>query len=115
LWQSAAIRQALAAYERDPLTKSVRDEQSRTELIPARLRARAARALSEIGDDIDTILEGRGRPRRAIRVKRPWGMRGRVIEQVRAWCRKRYHLTVTARRVQASWAAYRVFKRTAAT
>ena len=112
LWREAAEEGAFAQYEQDPRVKEIRIEQGRSELIPQRLRRTRSgkESMRDIEDDIETILGDRRRAV-SIPVKRPWGARSRIIERARAWCRDRYGLNVTARRVEAGWDAYRDFLR----
>src|SRR5712691_8357915 len=84
LWQEAVESRARAHYEQDPRVREIRLEQSRTGLIPLSLKKTTGKlSLLEIEDEIETILDGRSRLV-SIPVKRPWGTRPRIIEDVRA-------------------------------
>ncbi len=116
LWRGEAEWRAINRRELEERTRAIRSEQGRTALIPMRLRKTAGgkRAVREIGEEIDTVLDGRSRVV-PITIKRPWGMRGDVIKRVRQWCFAQYGKKVTTRRVEAAWNAYRAFAKKAAT
>jgi hypothetical protein len=100
LWIKASEDQAMARYEKGPITEMIRDEQARTDLIP--IFARKARgSVRDITESIDEITGG-------VRVmsiprKRAYGAKSEVIKAAIAWCLDEYGQIITSSKAVECW------------
>ena len=85
----------------------VRDEQSRTELIPLSARRRAD--ISDITESIDEITGGI----RAVStpLKRAYSVRATLVQKTIVWCETEYGQVITASRAIESWKEFRRFQK----
>jgi hypothetical protein len=93
----------LEQYEALPSTKDIRAEQARTEMVPIGLRKRRYNeTLEDVRGSIDDIVGDRGR-RVTVQIKRPYGARPRLIEEVAAWVLEQFGRSVSQSQVKESW------------
>jgi hypothetical protein len=106
-WLRAAEDQAFERYERDPVTKMIRDEQARTDLIPRFARRRGAQR--DISESIDDITDGKRGV--SIPLKRPYGAKAGVLEGAIAWCQQEYGQIITTSKATECWKEYKRFQK----
>jgi hypothetical protein len=85
----------------------VRNEQSRTELIPLSVRRRAD--ISDITESIDEITVGN----RAVSIplKRAYSARATLVQATITWCKAEYGQVITTSKVIECWKGYRRFQK----
>jgi hypothetical protein len=85
----------------------IRNEQSRTELIPLSLRRRAD--LSDITESINEIAVGS----RAVSIplKRAYSARATLVQATIVWCKAEYGQVITTSKVIECWKEYRRFQK----
>jgi hypothetical protein len=85
----------------------VRDEQSRTELIPLSARRRAD--ISDITEGIDEITVSS----RAVSIplKRAYSARATLVQATIVWCKAEYGQVITTSKVVECWKEYRRFQK----
>jgi hypothetical protein len=103
IWRDRAEQEAMKEYESRPYLQDVRKLQRElTAVLAASRRERVWKdALRVNSADISEMLrEATPDP---IRVKRPYGAHGEVLDEAIKWCALTHGITITRRRAQDCW------------
>jgi len=103
IWQHRAEQAAIKEYEARAYLQDVRKLQD--QLIAAPVASRRERVWKDTlkfnsADISEMLREANPDP---IRVKRPYGARGEVLDEAIKWCASTYGITITRRRAQDCW------------
>lgn len=86
----------------------IRDEQARTELVPIFSR-KGRRSVRDISEGIDEITGKRRLV--SIPIKRPYGVKAKVIADAIEWCRLEFGQIITPSKAVECWKKYKRFQK----
>lgn len=108
LWRQAAEDQAMERHSNStPVNQQIRDVQESAALV-GRL-ARKYGMPEEITEDIDELTGGMRFV--SIPLKRPYGMKGKILAAAIEWCRVEYGQIITTSKATECWKKYSSFQK----